>query len=130
MSDYLETVKGTARSYHMVNGNLFEPPGKWSVFLSRKQGPTIVCRAEPGNGTRYEIIVAKLSLAQSAILGGGPQYLVSVNMQSKTGKGRLLVWNLSQLDPGYVMEKLGLNLGDAVPVCVICHRLGERYRKF
>lgn len=102
---------------------------KVSPLLSPNTGDSrgvILVQAAPGNGTEYRFLLVRTDGEMQNAMGVADGWLLAME-PGHTVRGTMSVRHLMHMHPSYVMEKLGMNLSDAVALSLILYRVGREY---
>jgi len=85
----------------------------------------VVVEAQPGNGTRYSFVLVKVNEIMSRQMGLHPEGYLLAMEPGPHWRGTMSVKDPGSSFPDYIMEKLGMNLSDAVAMSLILSRVEE-----
>jgi len=89
---------------------------------------TIMCEYQPGNGTRYGVVITHVPEGEGTAYMRGPCWIVSI---PDMGRAMVVQDNGCMLHFSYVMEKMSPTIrefgqGDAVPIAELIGHLTDR----
>ena len=95
-----------------------------SITIIEERGPLIAIEYQPGNGSRYCLVITKLDPL-------GDEFLQSIGRQGKTwvltwlagSKGKSMTFGDGLLHFNYVQEKLDCSRSDAIVIAEIAGQL-------
>jgi hypothetical protein len=100
--------------------------GEWVTFEVVDYVFMIVVRAAPSNGTEYRFILVKTTGEMADQMGLNPLgYMLAMEPSYHMWGRTMSVVDPRNSHPSYIMEKMGMNLSDAVAMSLILDRVGE-----
>lgn len=99
---------------------------EWGRFDVDRLEHMIVVEAHPGNGTRYSFILVEVNEVMARQMGLNPEGYMLAMEPGPHWRGTMSVKDPRSSLPNYIMEKLGMNLSDAVAMSLILDRVGKR----